>query len=242
MRKQGLNRTQMKLIAIIAMTADHVAMFLLPSGVETGWFGLVFLMRAFGRLTGPTMFFFLAEGFRHTSSRRKYGLRLLVFGLLSQIPYALVHGHGLFYPDFNVILTLFVSFLILAVSEKVENRGLSMLAVFGMMLVTLWSDWGLVGPLLAWFFWRHADDRPLQRRFYALICVLMTVVPCLHYIQVGEAWYREIWQLGMFLFLPFLSLYNGEPGPRGPFSRWLFYLFYPAHLLVIWLISRWTVL
>lgn len=236
MQKQGLNRTQMKLIAIFAMVLDHTAMFLLSPKTYPELFGLYAMMRTIGRLTGPTMFFFLAEGFRYTSSRRKYALRLLVFGLISQIPYALVHRHGLLDPELNVILTLFVAFLILEVSERIENRGLNLLVVFGLMLMTTPFDWGLVGPLLAWFFWRHADNRPLQRRFYAFVCVLMTVMPCLHYLQIGEPWYLEIWQLGMFLFLPFLSLYNGEAGQGGFVGRWLFYLFYPVHLLVIWLI------
>ena len=236
MQKQGLNRTQMKLIAIFAMVLDHTAMFLLSPKTYPELFGLYAMMRTIGRLTGPTMFFFLAEGFRYTSSRRKYALRLLVFGLISQIPYALVHRHGLLDPELNVILTLFVAFLILEVSERIENRGLNLLVVFGLMLMTAPFDWGLVGPLLSWFFWRHADNRPLQQRFYAFVCVLMTVMPCLHYLQIGEAWYLEIWQLGMFLFLPFLSLYNGKAGQGGFVGRWLFYLFYPVHLLVIWLI------
>ena len=236
MKTRGLNRTQMKLIAIFAMVLDHTAMFLLSPKARPELFGLYAAMRTVGRLTGPTMFFFLAEGFRHTSSRGKYALRLLVFGLISQVPYALAHRQSLFNPELNVILTLFVSFLILEASEKIENRALNLLVVFGLMFLTAPFDWGLVGPLLAWFFWRHADDRPLQRRFYAFVCVLMTVMPCLHYLRIGEAWYLEIWQLGMFLFLPFLSLYNGEAGQGGPAGKWLFYLFYPAHLLVFWLI------
>ena len=224
----------MKLIAILAMVIDHTALFLLPPETRPELFLIYTVMRTVGRLTGPTMFFFLAEGFRYTSSRKKYARRLLVFGLLSQVPYALVRGNSLFYPDFNVILTLFVTFLMLAASEKIEDRRLNMLIVFGIMLVTIRFDWGLTGPLLAWFFWRHHDDRALQRRFYAFVCFLMTVMPCLHYLQIGENWYQEIWQAGMFLFLPFWSLYNGEPGKSGFAGKWLFYIFYPAHLLVIW--------
>ena len=234
MKARGLNRTEMKLIAIFAMAADHVALFLLSPGRRPDLFGLYALMRFLGRLTGPTMFFFLAEGFRHTSSREKYGLRLLLFGLISQIPYALVRGHSLLYPDYNVILTLFVSFLVLSASEKIENRGLNFAVVFALILLTIRFDWGLVGPLLAWFFFRNADNCPLQRRFYALICVIMVAAPCLHFLRIGLPWYGEIWQLGMFLFLPFLSLYNGEPGRP---LKWLFYLFYPAHLFLLWLLK-----
>ena len=65
----------------------------------------------------------------------------------------------------------------------------------------------------------------------------MTVMPCLHYLQIGEKWYQEIWQAGMFLFLPFRSLYNGEPGKSGFAGKWLFYIFYPAHFVLLYGIS-----
>ena len=235
---KGLNRTQIKTVAIAAMAIDHTALFLLGPSKHPELLPLYMLMRTIGRLTGPAMFFFLAEGFSHTSSREKYALRLLVFGLISQLPYALVHAQCPALADYNVILTLFLSCLMLTAAERIENRWLNAAAVFTLILLSFPFDWGMLGPLMTWFFWRNRENRRLQRRFYALLCMIQVLSCCLYLLQAGQPWYGEIWQIGMFLFLPFLSLYNGEPGRKGFFGKWAFYLFYPAHLFVFWLILR----
>ena len=117
-----MNRNQLKYIAIIAMIIDHIGMFLLSSGLgdaPASQVALYALLRTIGRLTGPLMLFFLTEGYVHTSSKIKYGIRLLVFGIISQIPYALSHYNSLLVADFNVIITLFMTFLMLAAEENI---------------------------------------------------------------------------------------------------------------------------
>ena len=112
-----LDRTTLKYIAVIAMILDHIGVFLLSayapgaaaagiaavsgSGIVLGGMtaggvlsALYVICRFLGRLTAPIMCFFLAEGFAKTSSRRRYVIRLLVFALISQVPYALAHHGG----------------------------------------------------------------------------------------------------------------------------------------------------
>ena len=71
---RGLNRTQLKLIAICAMVCDHVAWgfveFMSPLGQ---------VMHVIGRLTIPIMCFFVAEGFRKTSNVKGYVTRMATF-------------------------------------------------------------------------------------------------------------------------------------------------------------------
>ena len=235
-KKHGLDRQQLKYTAIAAMLADHIAMFMLSGGLTeapASRIALYSLMRVIGRITAPVMFFFLVEGFLHTSSRRRYGIRLLAFGLISQIPYALSHYNTLLKPDFNVIITLFVTFLMLCA----EERGVSRLAVFALIMVTFCCDWGVVGPLMAWVFYRFRSDRRTQLKYFAIICAVQVVSAAVFLGLGGHHWYGELWQAGMFLVIPVLLSYNGRPGSRSPVNKWLFYAFYPLHLLVIWLIK-----
>ncbi len=88
--KHNLNRTQIKYIARTAMLMDHTAAFLLQSEKNPALIVIYILMRTLGRIAAPVMFYFLVEGYIHTSSRMKYIIRLLSFGIFSQVPYSLV--------------------------------------------------------------------------------------------------------------------------------------------------------
>lgn len=227
-----MNRNTLKYIAALAMLVDHISMVFLPIASLPGAG-----MRVIGRLTAPIMCFFLAEGFRYTSSRKKYGIRLLLAALVSQIPYALLHHGTLFVTDFNVLFTLFFSFLMLIVWEdmKVDPRRYPL--VFGLIFISNWCDWGIVGPLFVLFFAIFRDDRNAQARAYSLIAAAMIVTDSVFLAVNHNHWYGELWQLGLYLFLPLLYCYNGEGGSRKPFHKWFFYVFYPLHLAVLYAVK-----
>lgn len=237
--KTGLDRCQIKYIAIAAMIIDHIAMFMLSDGLpDAPWqrIAVYALMRVIGRLTGPIMIFFLVEGFIHTSSRKRYGTRLLAFGLISQIPYALSHYGKLAVLDFNVVITLFLTFLMLTANEKIKDRTLKNMVVFGLIMITWCCDWGVIGPFMAWIFYRNRDDRREQVRLYSAICAIHVISVCFLLEKAGYHWYGELWQAGAFLVIPFLYAYNGEAGKKSPFNKWIFYIIYPLHLLIFWVI------
>ena len=102
MRK--LNRNELKYLAIAAMLIDHIAWGFVPLQSAAGQ-----LMHFVGRLTGPTMAFFLAEGCIHTSNRRRYGLRLAIFALLSWPCFSWFETGHPFRLQFGVIYTLLVN-------------------------------------------------------------------------------------------------------------------------------------
>lgn len=235
-----MNRNQLKYAAVIAMIIDHIAMFLLSPGIADAPLSRVALyaaMRVIGRLTAPVMLFFLVEGYIYTSSKLKYGLRLLVFGLISQIPYALAHYNTIWILDFNVIITLFLTFVMLLANERIESRILNRIAVIGLIMISFCCDWGVIGPFMAWLFYVNRDDRKAQVRYYSLVCAIQVVSASVFLFLKGYHWYGELWQLGLFLVIPFIMLYNGEPGKKSFFSKWVFYLVYPVHLLIFWLIK-----
>lgn len=87
--KKGLNSNQLKLIAIIAMTVDHLTWVIWP-GYQTGWPQLA--LHCVGRITAPIMWFFIAEGYHYTHSFKKYALRLLLFAVVSHFAYTFAFG------------------------------------------------------------------------------------------------------------------------------------------------------
>lgn len=243
MKNFSLNRSQIKYIAIVAMLIDHIAMFSLSKGIAAASVSRIALysaMRVIGRLTAPIMIFFLVEGFIHTSSRKKYGIRLFAFGLISQVPYTLAHYNKLFSPDFNVIITLFFTFLMLVAAESIKNKYLNYTVVVLLIVATFLCDWGVMGPIMAWLFYHFKDDRKAQIKCYAVISVLQVVAATIFLVSNGYHWYGELWQAGMFLVIPVLLWYNGEPGSKSFVNKWIFYVFYPLHFMVFWLIRNYN--
>ena len=189
-----------------------------------------------GRVAAPVMFYFLVEGFTHTSSKRNYCLRLLSFAILSQIPYSLLRYGNVASGDLNVIFTLLFSFLMLMVVEKTSNQIIKGMAVFLFMFISIFSDWGLIGPLMAWLFYVNRPDRKKQVRDYLMIICIQLLSTVIFIVCNTQNWYEGICQLGIFLVIPLIASYNGEAGKKTLLNKWLFYVFYPLHLMIIWLI------
>lgn len=229
---RGLNRNQLKYIAIISMLIDHIGMHFVSIHTLPG-----ILCRVLGRLAAPIMFLFLAEGFRYTRSKKKYAFRLGGFALISQIPYALANHDTLLTVDLNVIYTMFLSFLLLLVLEKMPEGNWRWLAAGGLIGASVLGDWGIFGPLYVMAFYFNHGNRKAEVKNYCTISAGMVILQIAFCIANDYHWYGELWQLGLFLFIPVLYLYNGEPGSRKQFHKWFFYIFYPVHLLVIWIIQ-----
>ena len=92
-QRRGLSGSVLKWVAILTMLIDHVAVVIIygwaryrhawGAGIESLRF--YYVLRSIGRLGFPLFCFLLVEGFRHTRSRLKYILRLLVFALISEL-------------------------------------------------------------------------------------------------------------------------------------------------------------
>lgn len=229
----NMNRNTLKYIAVIAMLADHIALAFVgmnnPAGV---------IMRVIGRLTAPIMCYFLAEGFFHTRSKKKYGTRLLVFALISQVPFSYLLTGRLLSGRLNMMFTLFFCFMILVCLEKIENRFLRMLSCLGIFLLCTKSDWGIVAPLWVIVFTAFRDDKKKMNICYLVVCLFWTARSISLAVGDGDIWYSGLWQAGTVLALPILSSYNGEPGKGSRLSKWFFYWFYPIHIFIIAVVFR----
>ena len=230
--EKGLNRNQLKYMAIAAMLTDHIGMFFIPVTVPGGS-----LFRVVGRLTAPIMCYFISEGYFYTSSKQKYGLRLLLFAVISQFAYAFSHYNKLEVSDLNMILTLFLSFLVLVCYDQVNNPALKWSLIVLLMVMSCFCDWGVIAPLWVLAFWIDRGDRKKQAVSFSIVSAFVVAGDALFLFLKGLHWYGELWQLGLFLFLPFLFLYNGQKGKGGVFSKWVFYVFYPLHLVILGMIK-----
>ena len=223
-----MNRNQLKFIALAAMLIDHISAFFVPTSTPFG-----FLMRIVGRLTAPIMCYFLAEGFRYTASHKKYGTRLFIFAVLSQFAYSFAKGQSILTPDFNMIFTLFLCFLMLLSYEKIKNVTLKTALIFLLIAVSFFSDWGIIAPMwVLSFYILHKDTKACILTF-SLISLMHVIMSTASAISAGYSWHSQLWQIGVFLFVPLLLLYNGKNGKKNMFSKWFFYIFYPLHLIVI---------
>lgn len=215
----GLTGNQLKLIAVITMTIDHIGLILLPR---------VWVLRLIGRLAMPIYAYMIAEGCRHTHDRWRYLGRIAGLGLLCQVVYTAYLGS--FY--LNILLTFSLSILLIIAIENFQKKR------------TLISQVGVLALLLGIFVLTVALP-PLLRRWdfdldYSLMGVLLPVLVYFgrektKYLTAGLILlgfrYGGL-QWAALAAVPLLGMYNGQKG-KGNLGKW-FYLYYPAHLLVLY--------
>lgn len=235
---QVLNRDTIKYIAVFAMLLNHISNAFLERG--TFW-GELFL--DIGYFTAPVMCYFLVEGYYYTRSGKKYGLRLLIFALISQQPYYMALWPEMRWPGIlNMMFTLFICFLILEVKHHVRQEACRWLLYAVLIGATNFCDWPVMAGVYTLLF-ADAYGSPLKMR--RAFCIAMAV-----FVMPMYATNSMLFPVGKAAFLTgcaalgvlaagaaVLYLYNGRQAKRGKiFSKWFFYLFYPAHLFVIGMI------
>lgn len=228
--QKGLTANQIKLIAIVAMTADHLAWTLFP-GYDTRWF--VLALHLFGRMTAPIMWFFIAEGYFHTRNVRTYAMRLFLLALISHFSYNFCFDIPLLpfqtsvFNQTGVAWSLAWGLVLLCVLDrKVLKPWQEVLLIIFVCVITFPSDWSCVAAMAIVFIGLNRDSFGRQM-------VWMTVwsgIYALVYVFFIDACYG-ILQLGTCLAIPLLKRYNGRRGSCR-FMGKLFYVYYPAHLAV----------
>ena len=231
----GMNRDAIKYIAMFTMFLNHFATVFLTPGTP-----LFVTLLDIGYFTAITMCYFLVEGYQYTRSKTKYGRRLLLFAVLSQLPYNLAFSSGtLEFTGFNMIFTLFLCFLILVVLERVSNPVLRVMAVLLLVFLSLFSDWALLAPAFTILFAYCRGDKKKFALSYGAAVLMFGGFNYLGLIEMyskGQALVMAVGAAAGILLsgLVILLLYNGQRAKRGQvFSKWFFYIFYPAHLLVL---------
>lgn len=144
-----MNRDQIKYVAMFTMLLNHIANIFL----EPGTF-LFEVMVDVGYFTAITMCYFLVEGYGYTRSKEKYGKRLLLFALISEIPFCLAFTEEgtISFVSMNMLFTLFLCFLILYAMEKIPSGTRQTLCILGLVFASAYSDWALLAPIFTYWF------------------------------------------------------------------------------------------
>lgn len=231
-RVGGITSDLLKLIAIAAMVIDHIAWAFVPFASFAGQ-----AMHVVGRLTAPIMCFLVAEGYHKTRDPKKYAARLGAFALISHIPYVffetgkipLIHGTSVMLPLFLGVVALIIND-----SPKYEQAVKNMITII-ICLVSMLGDWSCIAVLWILLFSANRHNRRKQMKQFCIIGAVMIIVNIIMNASLG-CWYNNLFQLGIFLAVPLMSRYNGvRRGGKG--YKWFFYVFYPAHLMLIAIIK-----
>lgn len=216
-----LSNNQLKVIAMIAMTLDHVGAYLLP---QVTW------LRIIGRLAFPIYAFMIAEGCRHTRSMGRYFSSLAVMAAVCQIVYFVAMDS--LYMCIMVTFSLSVGLIWLQQNAEKQNTLFSRILAFAGFLTAFFLceilpkllphtdycvDYGFIGVLVPVVIY-GAKDKASR------------IVSCLLALVCLAAFSDKLQWWSLLAVIPLL-FYNGQRGKWN--MKWFFYLFYPAHLLVI---------
>lgn len=224
---------QLKIIAIIAMLINHI-------GIGFPFFyqnePLYFITQIIGRLTMPIMIYLLVEGFHHTRNVYKYAFRLFIFWIISIVPFSLYFYNTPFGWPGNMMFTLLICLLMLIAYEHTNHIFLHIAIVVIATLATYKSDWAFAAVLMTFGFYRIKDPK-LRIIVPVVYTSFLSVFIDMFYYQSAQVW-RPWSFLAMLLVLPLLLNYNGKRGLSIPWAKWGFYVFYPAHLLLLYFIRN----
>ena len=242
----------LKLIAIISMTIDHIGAAIGTDYINGTLYlsniipkNLYFLCRGIGRVAFPIYCYLIVYGYFHTRSIKKYALRLFIFGIISQLPFGLAFQKNAFdFSYINVYFTLLFGLICVYLAdfskksygtfkETRDNRyaGYSVLAYLGIVLIMVISiiintDYSAYGVALILIFYYFKFDQPLSdkdnmKQFIKLFIAIavLTIV-----------FSNTVELLGLLALIP-IAFHNNK---KGPSMKYVFYAYYPVHLLVLY--------
>ena len=238
--KKGISfeTTSMSLhiLAMVFMLCDHLWGTIVPGN---DW------LTCIGRISFPIFAFMIVEGYFHTNNLKKYVLRLLLFAVLSEIPFNLAMGSSIFYPVHqNVLWSFLISIFLIHWNEKMKTCGeLWKRVLVGFATIVLGYTLGLVTmvdfyhagvlTVLVFYFFR-------QKKWWSYIGQFI----CLWYINIemlggfayeihigGQLHYFARQGFALLALIP-IWLYRGKKGYHSKGFQYFCYAFYPLHLLI----------
>ncbi len=256
--KKGLDAYKLKLIALLFMIADHVYSYLnapihgyQADGSWPEWIPVL------TRFVSPLFLYLMIDGFYHTSSRKKFLIRLFVAGMIMECGNVLInflfhnvnrstgkYSFRSLIEGHNIFLTLAALFALVWCLENIKQRKNTVLSCFLAVILAflcLFFEGGfylLPVAVIVWFF--HAR-KPLQCAGIAAWCLVLMLHTIISYSSgnTGTSLYSYLCfdnEWAMFAVIFFILLYNGERGRNTAFSKYMFYIIYPVHLWILMIV------
>lgn len=206
----------MQILAMLSMTSDHFGRMFLPQDP---------LWQFIGRLAFPIYTYLLVLGYQRTRDISRYFVRLLLIGVLAQVPYMLAIRPN----HVNVLGTLILGLFVLYALDRLKSLPLKILlvSVVTVMLEVFPFDYGFYGILLL-LIYRYASGHVMVMLHFALNIVAVFVN--------GPAWILQMGSLGTTLLIVYAPvLVRWVDNIRIP--KWMWRSFYPAHFVILLLIQ-----
>lgn len=230
--QQGLTANHLKMIAILAMTIDHICDLVYPGfPAEPLTIGLHIV----GRLTAPIMWFFVCEGYNYTHNIKKYMLRMGIFALISHFAYCFAFGINIIpfrtgiFNQTSVMYPLFIAIVVMWIQDKdlpIKNWVKNALIVV-LILSAFPADWSCIAVFA--ILGMHKNRGNLKNQMKVML-LWITLYSAVSFFFVSKSY--ALVQFGVLLVYPFLKQYNGKKG-SAKWMKWFFYLYYPLHLILI---------
>ena len=227
MSKRPLSQEGLKFLACAIMLLDHIGATLIPWGT----------LRIIGRLAFPIFCFLLAEGAHYTRNPRNYLLRLGIGAILSELPFDLALFGSWSWQHQSVMITLLLGAMALLAMKRMTQPLLKILVLllFACLADFMNTDYGGAGVLMIALF-----GLTRERKYGWLVQLLGMYLICRWIIPGGVVWF-----IGRYVFIEIFAilalipiwLYSGKKSTSSRAVQWAFYLFYPVHLWILYLIS-----
>ena len=232
MRKRILPQEVLKLIACVTMLIDHFGASVLLELQIPHMDAVYYVCRSIGRIAFPIYCFLLVEGMHHTRNPLNYILRLAAGILLAELPFDMLFEGHFCWSAQNVMVTLTLGAVMLLCMRKTEKKWLKLLMVlpFAILAELAQCDYGAGGIVMIAVF--ALFDR-LSLQTVALFLVNWQLLPSAAVSVFGVVVIIQL--LAVAAMVP-IGLYSGRKLTHSRAVQWAFYLFYPVHLLVLWII------
>ena len=186
-----------------------------------------------GRIAFPIFAFQSVQGYIHTKDFKKHMIKLLIFACISQIPFMLFLSTFTDVFALNIFFTFFLGLLALFVYDKCKNKilGFLFVIIFSIIGELIHVDYGAFGILLIFAFYLFRDKKVLMIITSIILCFANYIPNIIKYPSL----YIHYLLCALFtcFSLIFIWFYNKKQGPK---SKYFFYIFYPLHLLILYII------
>jgi hypothetical protein len=229
-----LNSTKLKIIAVIVMVLDHV-MYLF--GTEYFAFPVV-IVHIIGKTVAMIFPYLMARGYSYTRSPAQYGYRLLIFAIISQVPYILFFQKDVYH--LNIMFTLFFGLQVLRAIREEKRVILKAANILIFTCLILLCDYGVFALLIIIITFLFGKNR----KYFAVMFAIVSLLHCCdNYAGLPVTLillFFSAYLVSMAIIMLDESFDGGKQSTYrkpGLIGKYAFYVFYPMHLWVLWVIS-----